>query len=283
MAAPMASTHKIQINLSMRPPCSSFAAGQAHRLTTSPNLRTRMVIQSATEGSVDPQDPTTTNSDSNSSNSSPPPRIVTTPPAGRSFPPPPPSAMQPDLKFQKVETLGTDSIAGVAAVERTSKDFETPTSLTKAIKLAAGDTLALLIFATIGRVSHHEALTLASSFETALPFFIGWFATAPFLGGFGKDAQGGDVGAAVGAAAKSWIVAVPVSILIRSLLRGYVPDKAFIIVSFVATAVLLFSLRAAQAAVTPESKDCSSSGSRRNKRGNPLEFFSLLASLTKRW
>jgi hypothetical protein len=191
--------------------------------------------------------------------------------------------MQPDLKFQKVETLDTDSIAGVASVERTSKSGDQPTSMTKAIQLAAGDTLALLVFATIGRVSHHEALTLATSFETALPFLVGWFATAPFLGGFGKEAQGGNVGSAVGAAAKSWIVAVPISIVIRSLLRGYVPDKAFIIVSFVATALLLFGLRAAQAAVTPEGSSSSSGNARRNKKGNPLEFFSLLASLTKRW
>ena len=274
MIASMTCTHKFQIT--MRP---SFAGGQALRMTISPKLLgTRMIIRSASEGSSDP-----TNSDSSSNPSPPPSRIVTTPPAGRSFPPPPPSAMQPDLKFQKVETLGTESIAGVAAVERTSKDGEEPTSLTKAIKLGAGDTLALLIFATIGRVSHHEALTLATSFETALPFLVGWFATAPLLGGFGKEAQGGNVGSAVGAAAKSWIVAVPVSIVIRSLLRGYVPDKAFIIVSFVATAVLLLGLRAAQAAATPESSESSSSNTRRNKRGNPFEFFSLLASLTKRW
>jgi hypothetical protein len=248
-------------------------------MTAAPKLRSRMIIRSASEGSSDPQTPS--NSDSNPSSSPTPPRIVTSAPAGRTFVPPP-SSMQPDLKFQKVETLGTESIAGVAAVERTSKAGEDSTSMSKAIQLAVGDTLALVIFATIGRVSHHEAVTLASSFETALPFLVGWFATAPFLGGFGKDAQGGNVGSAVGAAAKPWIVAVPISIFIRSLLRGYVPDKAFIIVSFVATAVLLLGVRAAQAAVTPESS-ASSTSTRKNKRGNPFEFFSLLASLTKRW
>jgi hypothetical protein len=253
MVSTMTSTHQIQITL--RPSCS-FAANQALYRTPPSTLRSKMLIRSATEGSSDSPNSTNSESTNPSSPPPPPPRIVTSRPTGRSYTPPPPSAMQPDLKFQKVETLDTDSIAGVASVERTSKS---------------------------GDVSHHEALTLATSFETALPFLVGWFATAPFLGGFGKEAQGGNVGSAVGAAAKSWIVAVPISIVIRSLLRGYVPDKAFIIVSFVATAVLLFGLRAAQAAVTPEGSSSSSGNARRNKKGNPLEFFSLLASLTKRW
>jgi hypothetical protein len=215
------------------------------------------------------------------STGSPPPaaRIVTTPPPGRSFPPPPPGAMNPDLQLRKVEKLGSASIEGVAKVERS--DDNTAASLPRALALAAGDTAALLLFATIGRFNHHEALTLAGSFETAAPFLIGWFATAPFLGGFSKKAQGGDVGAAVGAAAKSWAAAIPLGIVIRSVLRGYTPDKAFIIVSFVATAVMLLGWRAAAASLAPQ--EAGEKTKKKTKKGNPFEFFTLLFGLVKRW
>lgn len=41
-------------------------------------------------------------------------------------------------------------------------------------------------------------------------------------------------------------------IALRSLSRGYIPDKAFIIVSFAVTAVFLIGWRSALAAITPE-------------------------------
>lgn len=248
------------------PAVGQFCTGNLRRMANTPRYR-HMTIRFASE---DPAQPSTSES------SAPlPPRIRTTPPAGRSFVPPP-SAMQPDMQLQKVEKLGADSIAGVAAVDRGDGDG---TSLGRALKLAAGDVLSLLIFATIGRFNHHEGLTLAGISETALPFLVGWFVTAPFLGGFGKEAQSGDVGAAVGAAAKSWAAAVPVAIVVRSIQRGYIPDKSFIIVSFVATAVLVIGARAAQAATNKDKSD----KKKKTKRGNPFEFVTLLTSLVKRW
>ena len=214
-----------------------------------------------------------------------PPRIITTPPPGRAFPsapPPSPAGLSPDLKLQKVEKLGEASIEGVAKVERmdpSGSSTSTTSSITGALQLVAGDVIALLIFATIGRLNHHEGLSLATSFETALPFLIGWFVSAPFLGAFGEGARGGDVGAAVGVAAKSWAAAIPLGLVIRSVIRGYVPDKAFIIVSFVATAMLLVGWRAAKAVGTKQEKKPAS----RSKKGNPFEFLSLLTSLVRRW
>ena len=206
------------------------------------------------------------------------PKIRTSAP-GRSFAaPPPPSASQPSLKLQKVEKLESDAIAGVAAVERSDQQG---TNVGAVLKLVVGDTAAFLIFASIGRLGHHEALSLTASFETALPFLMGWFVAAPLLGGFSRDAQGGNVGSALGAAAKSWALAIPLGIAVRSVMREYVPDKSFVIVSFVATAVLLLGWRAAAAALTQEEDP--SQASKKNKAGNPFEFFTLLASLVKRW
>ena len=247
---------------------NQVSIGNVCRLHSAPRHR-YMHVRAANE---DPAQP----SSSDSSSSAPlPPRIRTTPPPGRSFAPPP-SALQPDLKLQKVETLGADSIAGVAAVDRGENSG---TSLSRGLKLAAGDAVALLVFATIGRFNHHEGLVLAGIVDTALPFLVGWFVTAPFLGGYGKDAQSGNVGKAVGAAAKSWVAAIPVALVVRSVLRGYVPDKSFIIVSFVATAVLLLGARAVQAGTMTDD----TSDRKKKKKGNPFEFISLLTSLVKRW
>src|SRR5258708_12459167 len=53
--------------------------------------------------------------------------------------------------------------------------------------LAAGDTLMFLLFAALGRRTHGEAsgpAALAQIALTALPFALGWFLIAPFVGAF---------------------------------------------------------------------------------------------------
>jgi hypothetical protein len=59
----------------------------------------------------------------------------------------------------------------------------------RSLKLAAGDVLAIMTFAAIGRGNHGEGMFLGDVFGTALPFLIGWFATAPLTGTFGDDAR----------------------------------------------------------------------------------------------
>ena len=117
--------------------------------------------------------------------------------------------------------------------------------------LAAGDLVALLAFAAAGRANHGEGIDV-ETFVTALPFIVGWFGTAPFLGGFVTPAQGGDVRAAATAAAKCWAVATPLGLVFRGLSKGYVPPTPFIIVSMVSTGVLLIGWRSALAAATPK-------------------------------
>jgi hypothetical protein len=55
----------------------------------------------------------------------------------------------------------------------------------------------------------------------AMSLFLcaGWFASGALLGGFGKDAQGGNTAAATVAAAKTWALGVPLGIAIRSISR----------------------------------------------------------------
>ncbi|KAJ9508160.1 hypothetical protein QJQ45_021575 [Haematococcus lacustris] len=196
----------------------------------------------------------------------------------------PPETLGPDgqpLQVVPVEKAGPEAWAGVAAIDRGADNF----NYSKALTLAGGDAVALLLFAAAGRINHGGVLDWETGL-TALPFLLGWFATAPFLGGFGPEAQGSKVPAATLVAAKCWAVATPLGLALRGLSKGYVPPTPFIIVSFVATAVLLLGWRAAAAATTKEDPSQSpvvSAASRKNKQGNPLEFLSLLKSLTTRW
>ena len=131
------------------------------------------------------------------------------------------------------------------------------------------------------------ALSMALNRASACsPPCAGWYGAAPWLGGYGRAAQGGGLGAAAGAAAKCWAVGVPVGLLLRTLSRGYLPETPFLVVSMVATAVLLVGWRSALAAATPEAAPKSPREQlqrRKNKQGNPFEFVSLLFGLVKRW
>ena len=147
--------------------------------------------------------------------------------------------------------------------------------------LAAGDATALVLFAAIGRLSHGEGLAPGDLAATALPFLLGWALTAPFLGAFSDEARGHDVGAATAAAAKSWAVATPVSLLFRAVSQGRAPPVAFAVVSFVVTGALLVAWRAAAAAQAP--KRDRRAAATQNRVGNPLEFLTLLTGLVKRW
>ncbi|KAG1676521.1 hypothetical protein FOA52_000064 [Chlamydomonas sp. UWO 241] len=209
------------------------------------------------------------------------------PPGARPMPPRMPTGtiMGPDgkpLKVVPVQTTSKDAWEGVAAIDK----GEGPTSLGKAALLVAGDTAALLLFAAAGRASHGggEAVGL-DAVVTALPFIVGWFASASLLDGFGEAAQGGDVKAAAGTAAKVWGVGVPLGLVLRGLSKGVVPPTSFIAVTMGVTALLLIGWRTGLAAASKKApKDAAAQmAARKDKNGNPLEFLQLLFSLTKRW
>ena len=153
--------------------------------------------------------------------------------------------------------------------------------------LAGGDVAVLLLFATIGRVSHGETISLGAAFGTAWPFIAGCLASGWLLGGYGKAAQGGDTGAAAAAAAKTWALGIPAGLLLRSATRGYLPDPSFIAVSMAVNGVLLVGWRSALAAATPQAAEPQTPveqlRARRNRQGSPLEMLQMVFSMVKRW
>jgi len=158
-------------------------------------------------------------------------------------------------------------------------------ALTVPLLALAGDALALLVFAWIGRASHGAGVGTAGLLDgetwmVALPFLVGWFPAAYFTGGLKRDAVTGGPGAALKAVLPGWAIGVPAGIALRSVfLVHHVPPPAFCAVTLVSTALLLGGFRAAYAA-SPAAPKAMETGTR---KGNPLELFRLLQSLTKRW
>mmetsp|Transcript_42517 Transcript_42517/g.68381 ORF Transcript_42517/g.68381 Transcript_42517/m.68381 type:complete len:275 (-) Transcript_42517:509-1333(-) len=175
------------------------------------------------------------------------------------------------IKVIPVEQRSRDAFQGVAKADAALED---PTL--RNAKLVAGDAAAILLFAAIGRGNHGEGFAAGEVLATALPFLVGWFAAAPVAGTFGDDARGTEVGAAAAAAAKAWALGIPAGLVLRSVGKGQLPPQPFVIVTMVATGVLLVGWRAGFA-------KGGAGGGNGNKVGNPLEFMNLLMGLTKRW
>ncbi len=83
--------------------------------------------------------------------------------------------------------------------------------------LIAGDVISFLVFAGSGRASHGEATGFAAFAQvvgTALPFMLGWFVVAPFLGAY-RQAVTGSIGKMLARTELAWLCAWPVAMLLR--------------------------------------------------------------------
>jgi divalent metal cation (Fe/Co/Zn/Cd) transporter len=180
-----------------------------------------------------------------------------------------------------VERLDDEAWAGVASVDRGTQGL----SVKDTLILAGGDIGALITFATIGRMSHGESLAVVELFGTAGPFILGWVgASMLFTGGYGKNA----IESPLKTTAATWATGIPAGLLVRSLVKGHLPETTFIMVSMAFTGVILVGWRSVFVRWIAKPLDSSLSAAdqlkkRQNKRGNPFEFISLLLSLVKRW
>ena len=177
--------------------------------------------------------------------------------------------------------LDEEIASGVVAIDR----GEEPSNLGRIALLAGGDAAALLAFAAVGRLAHGEPLALADVVATASPFLAGWYAAAGWVGAFGHDAQGADTSKAAWSAAHAWAVGIPAGLVLRSIIKGYVPDTTFLMVSMAATGVFLIGWRTALAAATPAAPKTvrEQLAARRDRRGNPFELLEMLSSMVRRW
>jgi hypothetical protein len=113
--------------------------------------------------------------------------------------------------------------------------------------LAAGDLVAFNIVTAIGLLSHGELTGLGALGEVAIvatPFAIGWFLVAPFAGAFRADIAGRPR-RILPRAALAWLIALPIGLLLWSLIRQKQIQPAFAVVTFVTNLIVLLGWRGA--------------------------------------
>ena len=115
--------------------------------------------------------------------------------------------------------------------------------------LASLDFVSLVTFAAIGKASHSAdgSLDIGAVLTTAFPFLFSWFATSPLTGIYNeisrKGKENNELLGACKMTLKGWVVAVPLGIVGRGLIKGYMPPVPFIIVTMIATLVILTAVR----------------------------------------
>jgi hypothetical protein len=112
------------------------------------------------------------------------------------------------------------------------------TAPSRALPLA--DALGILTFATVGLLSHDHALSLSGYARDALPVLGGWFAAALVFGAYRRPSTRRLLA--------TWIVGVPLGILIRALALGRNLDgdeAVFLGISLAFTLLFVLAWRAA--------------------------------------
>jgi hypothetical protein len=122
--------------------------------------------------------------------------------------------------------------------------------------LAALDVGALVVFAAVGKASHASdgSLDLWAVFQTALPFVLAWFSTSFLTGVYSNlDSSSSSSSSTVEnnewlfdswkQTAVGWIIAMPLGCVGRGIIKGYPPPAPFVIVTMIATLILLGGTR----------------------------------------
>ncbi|CEM05849.1 unnamed protein product [Vitrella brassicaformis CCMP3155] len=146
--------------------------------------------------------------------------------------------------------------------------------------LASGDAVALLAFALAGRANHgaqQETILSPGVWQTAAPFLIAWFGISPLLGAYTHDATANYKKMAQ-VLIPAWAVSASMGLALRAVYRGEQPPGVFVVISLVATAVVLSSWRAFYVLINGEETDDGEM-----KRGNVLDGAKALTNLLRRW
>ena len=122
--------------------------------------------------------------------------------------------------------------------------------------LVAGDLVAFNVVTTIGLLSHGELIGLDALGQVAIvaaPFAIGWFLIAPFAGAFRADIAG-QPRRILPRLALAWLIALPIGLLLWSLIRQKPVQPAFAVVTFITNLIVLLGWRGAFAWLTARNR-----------------------------
>jgi DUF3054 family protein len=115
---------------------------------------------------------------------------------------------------------------------------------TRITNLVLGDAFIFLCFALLGRLQHHATVAfdivdaMGQTILVAVPFALGWFAVAPFLGAF-QRARTDTALRMARATLLAWLAAWPATLLLRWAFTGRMPPVSFAVVILLANALLL--------------------------------------------
>jgi Protein of unknown function (DUF3054) len=124
-------------------------------------------------------------------------------------------------------------------------------ALGRIVGLVIGDAISFLVFAAVGRETHHETSGLAAMAQVALtaaPFALGWFAVSPWLGAF-RRSKTDTPKAMLRTTLIAWLAAWPATLLLRWAFTLQVPPVSFAIVILVANTLFLNLWRGAFAVI----------------------------------
>lgn len=144
-------------------------------------------------------------------------------------------------------TIRSFNMVKNSEIQDISTPFEKP-------PLALLDFVSIFIFAAVGKASHNSdgSLDILAILTTAFPFLFAWYATSPFTSVYGNNAEGSIVQASK-LAAKGWLIAIPLGICFRGILKGYVPPLPFVIVTLITTLIILTGTRILYSVLNTES------------------------------
>jgi hypothetical protein len=111
--------------------------------------------------------------------------------------------------------------------------------------LAITDAVAILVFATVGLISHHKGLSLRGYARDALPILAGWFGAAILFRMY-RTHRGTRVLA-------TWLVGVTAGVLARALILGHSlngKEATFLAVALVFVLLFVYLLRSAAGVLT---------------------------------
>ncbi len=110
------------------------------------------------------------------------------------------------------------------------------------VPLAAGDLLAFILFAGLGRDQHRESGWALSVVVTAAPVVVAWFVISPRVGVF-RDGWRRQGWPGLRRVAAAWVVAWPLALVLRATLQRRGIPVSFDIVALVANSVFLLGWR----------------------------------------
>jgi len=115
------------------------------------------------------------------------------------------------------------------------------------IRLAViGDIVIILLFAAVGRSSHHEAGGVLTTLAIAAPFLAGWFLAALWTRPYARPAFRSARNAVI-ITLRTWMPGGIMGLIIRSIVEWHVTPLTFVIIALGFNGVLLCAWHAALA------------------------------------